>query len=345
MPEQAKTRSGCMRPLLLLLAALILVGVAGIAWLVRPLSREDLTTSPDPARTYDEAFERFGAIQAEEAGYPLHEGGRTIVLSHGHPTDRVFVLLHGFTNSPRQFRQLGELLFAKGANVVIPRLPYHGLSDRLTDAHGGLDATNLIRFAEAGIDIARGLGKRITLVGLSVSGVSAGWLAHKRDDLEEVFLFAPFFGPLVVPDSLTPALAAGLVRWPNTFLWWDPRARENIQGPPLNYPRFATRPLGEVLRLGLDAELQTGPLRVKRLGVVLTASDKAVNNRRTLRIVSQWELNSPGTEFFIYTFPRESRIPHDFIDPLQKGAQTDKVYPALVSWLMRPASEADGMAP
>ena len=73
---------------------------------------------------------------------------------------------------------------------------------------------------------------------------------------------------------------------------------------------------------------------MKRFGLVLTASDKAVNNRRTLRIVSLWEYNSPGTEFFIYTFPLEDRIPHDFIDPLQNGAQTGKVYPRLVSWLM-----------
>lgn len=334
MPDQTKTRRGCLRKLLLLAGVLILCVVLALAWLFRPLPTADLTASPAPAHGYDEAMERIEAIHADEAALPLHNGGRTIVLSHGHPTDRVFVLLHGFTNSPRQFRELGELLFARGANVVIPRLPYHGLTDRLTNAHGDLTAANLIRYAESGIDIARGLGKRITLVGLSVSGISAGWLAHQRDDLDEVFLFAPFFGPAAVPDALTPAVTAALVRWPNTFLWWDPRARENILGPPLNYPRFATRPLGEAMRLGLDAEQQTGPLRVKRFGLVLTASDKAVNNRRTLRIVSLWEYNSPGTEFFIYTFPLEDRIPHDFIDPLQNGAQTGKVYPRLVSWLM-----------
>jgi carboxylesterase len=259
-----------------------------------------------------------------------------VVLSHGHPTERVFVLLHGFTNSPRQFRELGERLFATGANVVIPRLPHHGLSDRLTDAHGDLRATDLILYAETGIDIARGLGRRITVVGLSVSGVSAAWVAHARDDVDEVFLLAPFFGPAVVPDLLTPPLAAALVRLPNTFLWWNPKLRENLPGPPTNYPRFATRPLGEVMRLGLATAEATTPVRVRRLGVVLTEGDPAVNNRRTLRIVREWEERSPGVEFFVYTFPRGKRIPHDFIDPLQDGAQVDKVYPLLLAWLTRP---------
>jgi hypothetical protein len=318
------------RRILLAIAALILLG---LIWLLRPIPLHELVSAPDPVSSYEEAMARWAETEANEAALPLHEGGRSIVLTHGHETDRVFVLLHGLTNAPRQFRELGEKLFATGANVVIPRLAHHGLADRLTDAHASLTAQDLIRYAEYGVDLAQGLGRKITVVGLSVSGISAAWLAQNRDDIEEVFLLAPLFAPAIVPDALTPAFAAALERLPNQMLWWDPRVRENLPGPPYNYPRFATRPLGEALRLGLHAARPDRALRVNRLGIILTENDQAVNNRRSLRLVEQWRAGSPGTLIFVHQFPAAENIPHDFIDPLQPDARTEKVNALLVEWL------------
>ncbi|MFM8457940.1 MAG: hypothetical protein ACKOB0_03205, partial [Chthoniobacterales bacterium] len=109
-------------------AVVVAVLLLGAAWLLRPLNLDDLVSKPDPARSYEDAMERWQRTQAREAELPLHDGGRTIVLTHGYRTARVFVLLHGLTNAPRQFRELGEELFATGANVVIPRLAHHGLA-------------------------------------------------------------------------------------------------------------------------------------------------------------------------------------------------------------------------
>lgn len=315
-----------------LISTLAVLGV-GAVFLFRPLATDDIVASPNPAATYEEAVSRIEQVRLEEDKLPLHEGGRTIVLSHGHQTERVFVLLHGFTNSPRQFRELGEKLFATGANVIIPRLPQHGFADRLTDALRDFTANDLARYAEDGVNAAHGLGRHVTVVGLSVSGVTAAWLAHEREGLDEAFLLAPFFGVSFVPNSLTAPLTAALVRLPNTFLWWDPRVRENLPQPPHNYPRYPTHALGDSLRLGLAVERQKGPLQVKRLSVILSASDIAVNNARTLRLLEQWEAASPGTEFFVYTFPASDKVPHDMIDPLQPNARTDVVYPLLMKWL------------
>jgi len=311
-------------------AALLLLGAV---WLLRPLPLDDLASTPGPARSYEEAMARWERAQAYEADQPLHDGGRSIVLTHGHPTERVFVLLHGLTNAPRQFRELGEKLFATGANVVIPRLAHHGLADRMTDAHAAMTAQDLIRYAQYGVDLAQGLGEKVTVVGLSVSGISAAWLAQNRDDIDEVFLLAPLFGPAVIPDPLTPAFAAAMTRLPNKLMWWDPRVRENLPGPPYNYPRFPTRALGEALRLGLATAQPDRELRVNRLGVILTEGDLAVNNRRTKRLVEQWRAASPHTEVFLHEFPAAENIPHDFIDPLQPDARTDKVNALLVGWL------------
>jgi hypothetical protein len=322
-----------MRTALRILAVMAAMLVLGAVWLLRPLPLDDLVSSPNPAHSYDEAMERWEGTQAMEADLPLHEGGRTIVLTHGHPTERVFVLLHGLTNAPRQFRELGEKLFATGANVVIPRLAHHGLADRMTDAHAALTAQDLIRYAQYGVDLAQGLGRNVTVVGLSVSGISATWLAQNRDDIDEVFLLAPFFGPAVIPDPLTPSFASALARLPNKMMWWDPRVRENLPGPPYNYPRFPTRAVGEALRLGLNTAQPDRKLRVDRLGVILTENDPAVSNARTRRLVEQWRASSPEAEVFLHEFPAEENIPHDFIDPLQPNARTEKVNALLVEWL------------
>ena len=98
-------------------------------------------------------------------------------------------------------------------------------------------------------------------------------------------------------------------------------------------PRFPTRALGEALRLGLATAQPDRPLRVNRLGVILTENDLAVNNRRTRRLVDQWRAASPDTDIFLHEFPATDNIPHDFIDPLQPDARTDKVNALLVEWL------------
>lgn len=324
----------CLRWSFRVLLVLILVGVLAIAWLFRPLSLPPLTSTPQPAATYAEAQTKFEKIQSDEATLSLHEGGRSILLTHGYQTEYAFVLLHGLTNSPRQFRKLGEILFSRGANVVIPRLAYHGFADRLTDAHAALRAEDLIHQVDEGIDIACGLGKRVIVVGLSVSGASTAWIAQHRDDVDTACLLAPFLGLPGIPDGFTGAASRLLLRLPNKVMWWDPRVREKIAGPPTNYPRFATRPLGEVLRIGMEAEAWTEPLKVRRLVVVLSESDLAINNARARRLASQWCAQSPQTECSLHVFPRGDDVIHDFIDPQQPRAQIEKVYPQLLEWIL-----------
>lgn len=309
----------------------ILVGLIGL-FLLWPLSFSDLTSRANPTRSYAEAMQRVESIQAEEQEKPLSDHGRTIVMTHGAPTDRVFVLLHGLTNAPEQFRQLGQQLFDQGANVVIPRLAHHGLADRMNTEQGDLRASDLINQAETGLDIATGLGKHITVVGVSVSGVAAAWIAQHRDEADAVFLLAPFFGPKPVSDRLTPVAAKALSYIPNGFIWWDGTAKENLPGSDQVYPRFATRQIGETLRLGLDVAASDAPMKAPRVHVVLTEADGAVNNHRTLRLLERWKSESPDTNFSLSVFPEADDVPHDFIDPNQLNARTERVYPKLMEW-------------
>ena len=58
----------------------------------------------------------------------------TRVYTHGRRVENALVLLHGFTNCPQQFDALGRRFFERGWNVVIPRYPRHGYTDRLNDS-------------------------------------------------------------------------------------------------------------------------------------------------------------------------------------------------------------------
>jgi hypothetical protein len=90
--------------------------------------RESLQSHPNPARDYGEAVSRFQKIQGAE-GRELNPVCLSILLTHGKRTKRAVVLFHGLTNCPEQFRELGRTFYELGYNVLIPRLPRHGLAD------------------------------------------------------------------------------------------------------------------------------------------------------------------------------------------------------------------------
>jgi Alpha/beta hydrolase family len=256
------------------------------------------------------------------------------LLEHGHPTEKVFVLLHGLSNCPAQFAKLGRLLFERGHNVVIPLIPYHGEQERLTTHCARLSAEDLLEAGNQAVDLARGLGKKVTAAGLSISGATVAWMAQNRSDLGRAVLFAPFLAPAGFPGWAYPLLERLLLRLPNVFFWWDTRQKENIEGPPYAYPRFPTRVIGETMLLGRTVlkESRCQVSRCPSILVVTTASDRATNNRMTAEVVANWRrLRNGGLETF--EFSAADKVPHDFVDPNQPDQKTALVYPKLIELL------------
>ena len=120
-----------------LLALALLLAVA--LFFLRTPGAARFPAHPDPAADYGEALRRVAAAEARD-GPEISPECRTRLMTHGARTARAVVLLHGLTNCPEQFRALGERLYERGANVYIPRLPEHGLADRMTPVHARLDA-------------------------------------------------------------------------------------------------------------------------------------------------------------------------------------------------------------
>ena len=92
-----------------------LLGLAAIV----PASTGDVRSHPHPAKSYSDAVGRAHLLIAADDSV-VAEGGATILRDHGHRSPRAVVLIHGFTDSPKQFADLADSLYARGDNVFVP---------------------------------------------------------------------------------------------------------------------------------------------------------------------------------------------------------------------------------
>lgn len=116
---------------------------------------------------------------------------------------------------------------------------------------------------------------------------------------------------------------------PNSFRWWDETLQAK-RGPAHCYPRYSTRALAEILRLGfaIQAAARREPPAARSILVVTNASDIAVNPEFTARVVKAWREHYANLAS--YEFEAALGLPHDVIDPDQPDQQTEVVYPQLV---------------
>src|SRR6266498_3571284 len=224
-----------------------------ILWIAfRPISISELESHANAVTSYEEAIAHVKAMQQEDNKSLARDVCITKLLDHGMQMEHVVVLLHGFTTCPEQFHELGKQYFEAGYNVFIPRMPHHGLTDRMTDALVNLSAEELTTFGDKVINIAHGLGKKITVMGISGSGTLVTWLAQNRADLDFAFPIAPMLGLAFIPPSLTKFFERLALLLPNIFIWWDPRTKaNNPYSIYYAYPRYSSRALVEIIRLGM----------------------------------------------------------------------------------------------
>ena len=281
--------------------------------------------------THAEAVARVREIQAAEQGVnPVCGYG---LLDEGRRTERAIVLLHGLTSCPKMYDQLAAALHGKGANILIPRLPHHGLADRMTRELSLLSAADLAATASEALEIAAGLGEKVTVAGISLGGVLAGWAAQFRPGVDRAVLIAPLFGAPIVPEWFSDLLGFAADQMPNVFIWWDRKAKAHGDGPRYSYPRFATHAYGEMLRLGHEVKStarREAPV-ARDIRVVVNLADPAVNNVATSRVVDAWRRH--GASVRTYDFPRELGLGHDIVSPEQPYARTDVTHPVLLDWI------------
>jgi esterase/lipase len=282
-----------------------------------------------PAAGYAEAAQRAAAMQALD-GENVNPLSRTALMTHGERTPRAAVLLHGYTSSPAQWTQFGERLYQRGYNVFIPRFPGHGLRDVMTNALGQLTREILLAHLTEAVDIGRGLGEAVSVVGLSMSGILTSWVAQNRADVAQAMLVAAAFSIKAVPRRLLDVTTRAVLLAPNTFRWWDETIKDKPNPPYHAYPRLATHGLAHVLRIGLEvqAAARRSPPKAGRVIVVTNPSDESVDNSGAHDLTASWRA-SGGKNVTAYEFEARHALPHDLIDPENLLQNTALVYPVL----------------
>jgi carboxylesterase len=300
--------------------------------LLRPISLQGLESRPEPVTTFEEAVLHVQALQEEDNKDLARDVCITKLFDHGEKTEHVIVLLHGFTTCPEQFHQLGQQYFEAGYNVLIPRMPYHGLTDRLTDALISLSAENLAAFGDQVVDIAHGLGRKVTILGTSGSGTLVCWLAQHRADLDYVISIAPLFGLAFIPPAFTRLFERLAFLLPNFYLWWDPRTKaENPYSIYYAYPGYPLHALIEILRLAMITRTQAekSALKAKQFVMVFNDSEPAVSNAEISKLIQSWKRHA-NVNLGEYHFEKDMNLPHDIITPGTPDLPIEQIHPRLI---------------
>ncbi len=323
---------GWLRTLFGISATLLLL----YQWLQSPRPLRTVA-STQPAGDYAEALQHFERLRLSETG-TLHDICRSQLLTHGQPTPRVFVLLHGYTNCPQQFAGFAQLLHQAGHNVLNVRVPRHGFADPLSEQPAFLTAEEMVDVTNEVLDLAAGLGTAITVIGMSLGGVLAGWAAQYRADVDQAVLLAPALGLQSLSPQRSQLIANLLALIPNRFLWWNPTLKAERIGPAHVYPRFSTRGVAAFLQVACLVRKAAQQHKPAGRAILLITNpwDNVVDNATALEVVHHWR--SHGAAVDCREFPAEWHLIHDVLDAAQPGQQIERVYPLLLEWITAPHS-------
>ena len=285
-----------------------------------------LTPSPLAAPTeYPAAITLIESRQARDDSVVAPDY-RSLLMTHGQRTPRVFLLLHGFTDAPLQFKAIGTKLYDRGDNVFIPRLPHHAERKSPIREIAKVRAEELAHFGDSVVAEARGLGDTIVVVGLSAGATIAAHITESNPEVGRVVLIAPAIAAALLPDSIGRELIELAARLPDirhTNAPVDSTHPDFVQG-------FTTRGLAELLQLGTrvhdDAE-RFAP-KVKRVVFLLNEGDHTVSEDASLELAQRWF--DHGAAVTAYRFPVSLKLPHNVLEEQpRRGGKTDVVYPVV----------------
>jgi esterase/lipase len=281
--------------------------ILGLLAIFPPWTR-DLGSHPNPATSYADAAARVARVLAiDDTG--ATPGGGSIFLTHGSATHRVFVLLHGLSDSPRQFLPLAKVFYDEGANVWVPRIPHHAVRGGSAADLEHLTAEDLRDCADLSMDIAAGLGDSVIVVGLSSGGTMAVWIGQNRAEADRIVAIAPALEAAAVPSAVDEHLEDLTLRLPGV----SHRDRDDTLNPSAE-PGFNTRAIAEVFRLGLAARKQAA--RTRPMGhdgvFLMNKHDRTIKTATAVAVARAWRAN--GMTVAIYELPDSLRLPHDVVD-------------------------------
>jgi alpha-beta hydrolase superfamily lysophospholipase len=282
---------------------------------------------PEAPGTYDEAVRAVHALIARDAAdAAILPAALPRLYVHDKPVEHAVVLFHGFTNCPQQFDELARRFHARGCNVYVPRIPYHGLKDRLTRDLANLTVDEIAAFATSAFELTRPLGETVSALGLSLGGTMVQWLAQTQP-VDLAVPIAPFLIPYPLPPFIGQPVMRLLATLPSMYFWWDFHIKEKCL-PHYAYPGYPTHALANLVFFGnvIFAEAARAKPNARRCVLVLSDHDNGIDNGSARRMNALWNANGAAyTELLLTGLgPR-----HDIIDPTTYPHGRTAVYPKL----------------
>ena len=287
---------------------------------------------PEAPASYDAAVRAIrGLIARDAADAAILPAALPRLYLHDKPVQHAVVLFHGFTNCPQQFDELAHRFHARGCNVYVPRIPHHGLKDRLTRDLANLTVDELADFTTSAFALTRPLGATVSALGLSLGGTMVQWLAQTQP-VDLAVPIAPFLIPYPLPPSVGQPAMRLLATLPDMYFWWDFHLKERCL-PHYAYPGYPTQALGRLALFGdvVFAEAARAKPAARRCVLVLSDHDNGIDNGSARHMTELWNAHGAGYTELVLTGlgPR-----HDIIDPTTYPNARAAVYPKLVSLVL-----------
>lgn len=188
------------------------------------------------------------------------------------PGDLACLLVHGFTGSPHELRELGRHLAEQGITAQGVLLPGHGTSP---EDMASCRYQDWLAAVERELDALLAEGKRVVLAGLSMGGTLALNVAARRAEDARLAGVVALAAPLRFVDwrlRLLP-VAGLLMRW---LSWGRPDIKDaSVWDQHVAYRRFHVRALIQLVRLVRDTRLLARQVRQPLL-VVQSRLDNTV---------------------------------------------------------------------
>jgi carboxylesterase len=185
-------------------------------------------------------------------------------------------------------------------------------------------AGELAAFGDSTVDIARGLGDTVIIVGLSAGANIAASVAQHRSDVHRTVLIAPALAAGRVSEDVARGLMEIGARLPNITRSEAPDSMrpDFIQG-------ISTRGLAQVLRLGesVRADAAHSPAAARQIAFLLIQNDRTVNDRAALDLARVWTVGPPLVS--VFEFPTSLRLPHNVMETTERGGNLDIVLPVV----------------
>lgn len=260
------------------------------------------------------------------------------------PPKGTIVMYHGMTAGTWQYELLAERLQKAGYHCYVPRMPGHGLKD----AAGKPDASQLpltseyrryMTYGEETYQQARALAAPVHVMGLSVGGNVALYVAEKHPEVKSVVAFAPFlraktgggvFDSAYFLDGALFGAGGGALDRLNHG-WGAECEADEAAGKRAGHCNFKLGNINSAMRLGGEV-IGLAPQLKSPTQFFVTAVDDAADEAAIKQV---YEASGGGAKHGWYYYPEAEGIPHPMLHPSEdKGkGHTPALYDMTVQFV------------